>query len=565
MKINQIKFGAIASYLSYGLNVVLTLLCTPLMIRMFGDREYGVYQLMLPLVSSLSVLTFGLGSAYTRYYSIYKTQGDRQNMARLNGMFLTVYTVLGLAAMAIGFGISFFLPVFFPKLSQQEIALGETLLRLMSVNMGLTFPIYVFTANIIVNEAYVFQKIVAALKMILNPIITIPLLLMGFRSVAVTVLAIVLTVATGVADMVYCFKKLRMPLEFSHFDTALLGQMMRFTFFVFLSNVVDQINWSVDKVLLGAFHGSESVAVYSPAAQLNIYFMSMATMFSNVFTPRVHRLVAQGRPDKEVSDLFIRVGRIQFMVLSFILVGFIAIGEGFMRFYAKAEYVEQGAFIIAVMLMVPTIVPAIQNLGIEIQQAKNKHKFRSIVYLLVAVANIVISIPLCMWFGGVGAAFGTTFTVFVGNGLLMNRYYQKEIGLDIKAFWKAVGRIALAMLAPLAAALAILFFVEITTVPQLVLWGVIIALIEAAFMWIFGMTADDRALILDPMKRLAGGVKRVFCRSGIIQPSGGVPPDGCTQSSGYTQPENCTQSEGYAQSEGSEDYAQSEDRTQAED
>lgn len=518
MKINQVKFGAVASYLSYGLNVVLTLLCTPLMIRLFGDREYGVYQLMLPLVSSLSVLTFGLGSAYTRYYSIYKAQNDRQNMARLNGMFLTIYTVLGLLAVLIGFGVSFFLPTFFPKLSAEEIALAKTLLRLMSVNMGLTFPIYVFTSNIVVNEAYVFQKIVAALKMILNPIITIPLLLLGFRSVAVTALAIVLTLATGIADMLYCFKKLHMPLEFGHFDTGLLRQMLRFTFFVFLSNVVDQINWSVDKVLLGIFHGSESVAVYSPAAQLNIYFMSMATMFSNVFTPRVHRLVASGRPDKEISDLFIRVGRIQFMVLSFILVGFIAIGEGFMRFYAKEEYVEQGAFLIAVMLMVPTVVPAIQNLGIEIQQAKNKHKFRSIVYLLVAIGNILLSIPLCMLWGGIGAALGTTFTVFVGNGLLMNWYYQKEIGLDIKAFWKAVLRIALAMLVPLAAAMAILVFVEMTAISQIVLWGVIIALIEAAFMWFFGMTADDRMLILDPLRRITGSIKRRFQKTDSTQP-----------------------------------------------
>ncbi|MBQ9414055.1 MAG: oligosaccharide flippase family protein [Clostridia bacterium] len=504
MRINQIKFGAVASYVSYGLNVVLTLLCTPLMIHYFGDDEFGVYQLVLPIVSSLSVLTFGLGSAYTRYYSIYKTQGDETNMARLNGMFLTLYSVLGLLAMAIGFVASFFVESMFPDLKPASMSLAATLIRLMSINMGLSFPVYVFTANIIVNEAYFFQKIAAAIKMILNPLITIPLLLLGFKSVAVATLAIVLTVGMGIADVWYCFKKLAMKTEFRHFDLALLFDMLRFTFFVFLSNIVDQINWSVDRYLLGAlrYQPETEIAIYGAASQLNIYFMSMATMFSGVFTPRVHRLVASHRPDKEVSDLFIRVGRIQFMVLSFILVGFVAVGQGFMRFYTKPEFVDQGVYIIALMLMVPTIVPSIQNLGIEIQQAKNKHKFRAIVYFLVALANIGISIPFTLMWGGVGAALGTSFTVAVGNGLLMNWYYHKHIGLDIKAFWKAILRIALAMLVPLGGAIAIARFADIRSIGQLLLWGAAIVVVEAVFMWTLGMQKEDRELILSMLRRL---------------------------------------------------------------
>ena len=62
------------------------------------------------------------------------------------------------------------------------------------------------------------------------------------------------------------------------------------------------------------------------------------------------------------------------------------------------------------------------------------HKFRSLVYVLVAVLNIVISIPLCALFGAVGVAIGTAIPVFIGNGLIMNWYYNKYIGLDIPRF-----------------------------------------------------------------------------------------------------------------------------------
>ena len=68
MKINQIKVGAILSYLSMGLSTAISLVYTPIMIARLGDSEYGVYNLVLPIISYLNLLSFGLGSAYVRYY-----------------------------------------------------------------------------------------------------------------------------------------------------------------------------------------------------------------------------------------------------------------------------------------------------------------------------------------------------------------------------------------------------------------------------------------------------------------------------------------------------------------
>ena len=107
MKINQIKVGAILSYLSMGLSTVISLVYTPIMIARLGDSEYGVYNLVLPIISYLNLLSFGLGSAYVRYYSRYKVEDNKQGMARINGMFLTTYTVLGALVLLIGFTLSF--------------------------------------------------------------------------------------------------------------------------------------------------------------------------------------------------------------------------------------------------------------------------------------------------------------------------------------------------------------------------------------------------------------------------------------------------------------------------
>ncbi|MBQ3094053.1 MAG: hypothetical protein IJC52_02680, partial [Clostridia bacterium] len=96
---------------------------------------------------------------------------------------------------------------------------------------------------------------------------------------------------------------------------------------------------------------------------------------------------------------------------------------------------------------------------------------------------------------------GTSFTVFVGNGLLMNWYYYKHIGLDIKRFWLAMLRIAVGMAVPLAVAIVMSRNLDITTVPQLLGWGVAIALLEAVFLWFVAINKEDREMFAGPILR----------------------------------------------------------------
>ena len=112
-QINQLKFGAVLSYVSLALGTIVSLIYTPVMLTRLGESEYGVYNLVLPVISYLNLLNFGLGSAYTRYYSKYKAADDRKGMAKLNGMFLTTYMVLGIIVLALGLMISFNAPFVF--------------------------------------------------------------------------------------------------------------------------------------------------------------------------------------------------------------------------------------------------------------------------------------------------------------------------------------------------------------------------------------------------------------------------------------------------------------------
>ena len=48
MKINQIKAGAMLSYVSMCLSTIISLVYTPIMLQRLGESEFGVYQAVLP-------------------------------------------------------------------------------------------------------------------------------------------------------------------------------------------------------------------------------------------------------------------------------------------------------------------------------------------------------------------------------------------------------------------------------------------------------------------------------------------------------------------------------------
>ena len=181
MQVNQVRLGAVLSYVSMGLSTLISLIYTPIMLGRLGETEYGVYGAVGPIISYLLLLSMGLGSAYIRYYSQAKVAKDRREMAKLNGMFLVTLSLLGLVLLALGFFLAAHPQmVFGTKWAPEELALGAKLLRIMTLNAALSFPFSVFESHVNIHERYLFLKAVTMAKSVLSPLISIPLLLLGF-------------------------------------------------------------------------------------------------------------------------------------------------------------------------------------------------------------------------------------------------------------------------------------------------------------------------------------------------------------------------------------------------
>lgn len=507
MKLNQIKAGVIINYVTVALGVVVSLIYTPFMIDQMGLSEYGLYTTALAVVSNLSLLNMGMNSTYTRFYARKKKENDEEGIRRLNGMVLTIYCVMAVLALVIGgFLAANSHVVFGSKLTAEELEKMPLLVMILVVNVAVTLPTGLFESMIVVNERFIFLRSLNVLKTVLNPMITIPVLLLGYRSIGMAVCTCAVHALYLLCCVFYCRGKLKAQVSLRPFDKVLLRSLLTFTVYVFMGVLVNQLNWSVDKYILTLLHGTVATGIYGLADQLNMYFITVSNILSQGLVPRVHRIVATTNDNTELTRLFTKVGRLQFVLLMMVWLGFLALGPYFITIWANGEDLTQSEFRqiyrIALMLMGSSVMPSIQVLGTEIQRAKNMHRFRAWLYLAVCVANILISIPLAMRWQGVGAALGTAVTVLVGPGFIMNSYYKRKIGLDIGFFWREIAKLLPAMLPAAAIAAAIRLLVDIQSFGVFLTLGVAFVAVYVLCMWFFGFNAEEKNMVLAPLRRL---------------------------------------------------------------
>lgn len=506
MKMNQLKTGSILSYFNMFLNIAISLLYTPFMLGILGQSEYGLYSTVSATISMLGVLNLGFTGSYVRYFMKYKVDKDEDSMAKLNGLFLIIFTGIGAVALVCGLLLSNNLEmVFNTGLTSSEYETAKKLMIILSFNMAVSFPMSVFQSIITAHEKYLFFKLLGIIKTISGPMITIPLLLSGFGSVAMVTTTVILALTTDIVYLVYSKKVLSVKFCFRKFPEGLFKSVFTFSFLIAVHLIVDQVNSNVDKVLLGRFQGTEAVAIYAVGYSLHHYYMLFSTAISHVFTPRVHKIINETKNQitlqkERLTELFVKVGRIQSLIVFLIASGLVFFGKQFIYIWVGKEY--HLSYYVTIMLVLSSTIDVIQNIGIEIQRGLNKHGFRSIVYLIMALINIGLTIVLCQRYGVVGATVGTAISYLLVNGLIINIFYHKKCNLDIWVFWKSILRLSVGLIIPCIAGILINIFMDISSYITLIAGILIYTLLYCVSMWFIGMNGYERNLILIPVKKI---------------------------------------------------------------
>lgn len=208
-RMNQRRWGAILSYVNIIATIVIGLVYTPIMLRLLGQSEYGLYSLMGSLVGYLSVLDMGLGNTIVRYTAKNRADGTTETEAKLNGLFLFIYSVIGIVALIVGFVLYANIEnLFGATLSTGEMHRARIMMLLLIFNIAVSFPLSIFSSIMQAYEQFIFLRVTNILRVLLNPLLVLPFLYWGYGSVMMVVVSTVLNLACLLANLYYCFRYL---------------------------------------------------------------------------------------------------------------------------------------------------------------------------------------------------------------------------------------------------------------------------------------------------------------------------------------------------------------------
>lgn len=503
--VKERRIGVILSYSAIALSVVTGILYTPIMLRLMGKSEYGLYGTVLSFVGLLSLLDAGFSSSYIKFYSKYKSENREDKIKSFNSLFFTVFFIISIVALIIGTFFSFNANLIFDKgLTDEEYSKAGIMMFLLTLSVSLGFATSIFSCYISAQEKFVFLKGTGLLNTIFTVCINLIVLYFGYGAVGLIVVQLASNILLKSVYIYVCIKKLNLKFSFSTMEKSLFKQVFTFSGLIAINMVVDKVNQGIDSVLLGRYCGTAAVAVYSVASNLNSSFTTLSTAISGVFTPHIHNLVNSYEFDsfeqrKALTQFFVKVGRIQFMLLCFVASGFVFFGRPFIRIWAGEGY-EQ-SYIIALILIIPSIIPLSQNVGIEIQRAFNRHHYRAYIYGSMAILNLILSIFLCQKYEGIGSAIGTAIACILANIIIMNIVYDKRININIIDYWKNVLRTLLGMIIPFIVGILIMNFADLSSVANLIIFILIYSAVFGVCVYFLSFNDYEKSLVKNILKK----------------------------------------------------------------
>lgn len=492
--LSQRKIGTLLSYISVFLGTAISFIYTPFMLGRLGQEEYSLFSLVNSIMAYLTIFDFGFNNTIVRYTAQHRNDKNPLEREKLYGMFMVLYGIIGIIALIAGGALTVNVEMFSKTLTTAaQISKARVLMIIATVNIALSFPLGLYNAVISGYEKYTLMNLLELVRTVITPLTMTGILMLNFGSVGMLAATAVISVGLNLVRLCYCVRRLNVKFKFKGFDKKLFKEIITYSVYIFIAVIVDKIFWNTDQIIL-AMVGDKinEVGIYNLSNTFTSVFISVTSILGSMYLPQFTRMVTEKVSDKNISDQFIRVSRLQFFMCMFIWGGFLLVGKQFILEWAGAEYIK--TYYVTFIIMSCLVAGITQNVGIVVLQAKNMHRFRALVQLIIALLNIGLTIIMARRWGAVGAAAATFITRFFGIFVILSIYYYKKAKLDVIKLWRGL----VPAIVSNAVLIAVMWFVNRWTasfmpgILNIILIGGVYAALYVIITYFFNMNGSEK-------------------------------------------------------------------------
>lgn len=493
-KISEIKIGALISYLTIVINIVLGLVYTPWTLKVIGSSDYGLYTLTSSLIS-IFLLDFGMSAAVARYISNFRAQKKQSSINAFVGLSVKFYAILCVLLSVVLLIIFLTIDSIYGGLTYNELFRFKIVFVINALFIILSFPVNICNGILNSYEKFIWLKSADILNKIGTVIITIVVLLSGGGLYALVFINGLLNLLTFVIKIIIVHLKTPVKISFEKDSSVSLKDIFTFSAWSTVNSLSQQMTTNLIPTVLGMTTSTLSITIYGFARTIEGYVYNITQAINGLFMPTVSRIIVEKEDAKEVLPLMVKVGRINQSVINLLMIGFIVLGDEFVKLWVGEEYIILYPSIL--LLILPYIISASQQIAGTSIVVLNKLKYISNINISVSCVSLLIAYFVSVPYGAVGVCT----VVFVGllvKAFCENIVYVRILKIDIIHFFKECH---FKMLPGFILCLIISFFADKIIYVENIGWisffikVVVISIIYLICMWLIAWNEYEKNLI----------------------------------------------------------------------
>lgn len=491
--------GSAFNVVDHVVRLAVMLFVTPLIMHSLGMESYGVWLLMMTIISYYDYLDFGTSLAGVRFLGKAIGKDDdliyRKSVASLHRIYVRtagICLVLGLAVAA-GYW------QWGPKNQWHEQ------ISLLLLVFGGTFSVRFFLrTHLIVLKSHVrydFIVVASMVKLVVQTTLVVTLLHKGYGIIALVIAHVAADLSDQLLIVLFSRHTDRRSPEREHYDPAIAREILRQSATLFLGLAGGNLRNRVDPLIVGGFCGLTLVPIYNIGVRIIQQFTDLANAVLGGNLLAAFSQIAGKSGDDSVRQRFLQSITWSVPVALFAMTLAFLYGPAFIIRWLGPEFRESGpvlrllAFPFALELLFFPTAPLFIAIG--------KYHYLGLARFGAAIFNLLLSILLAIYFGLLGVVVATCIEMLLLFGivfpLLIRRVAETRMG---KMFQVEIPKAILLIAAPMG---AFHFATREFAQPDYLNLAVLSALqtaLAGVLMLAFYFNADQRVQLMQSVRRM---------------------------------------------------------------
>jgi O-antigen/teichoic acid export membrane protein len=440
--------------------IIVMIQLTPVQVAALGADANGAWLTVASLTSVLGLLILGVPMASVRFIARHAAAKDADKVNQAVASCLGICVVLGVAAAALGAGLSVFFEHVYLRapawqvLGPRWIAEARIAYWIAVVQVGLGFVAQLPFGILEAHQEFPAKNTVMIASLLLRLGLTFGVLRLHPSLILVAVIQLGCMGVEFVASMVLVRR--RCPgVHFSlrHFDRSQVRAILGFSLFAMLLSMGNQLAFRSDALVIGAFRDPAAGTFFDVGNKFFPPLTGLVLGIGMVVMPLSARLEAEGNMD-ELRRVFLKWSKIAYSLSLMVGIFLVVLGPEFIGWWMGQEYVGPSGSVVRVLMLSFVFFLPVRGVALPILMGLGKPVKPALALLAMGIVNLGLSLVLVGPFDILGVAVGTALPCVLFAAAVAV-FACRELGVSVNEYLRYVASRTSLGVAP--AALLLLF------------------------------------------------------------------------------------------------------------